>query len=257
MLDGAVTLTSCSYMIQAFIHGRKVRYQMALVDTANNGLLFRLKLMHDQEKLKKAAEANANAASPRMLPSPAASSSSSNSTPLGGHGTAASNNAPSTIPATPQVLAPQNDPNDHPGPHLITHVNYHYVWDQKSQSSGLRAALDRIDRSQATLNLPLLFKHFPRTFARVINTSLSPSDEHEPDIQDDECELYWPGQLITGEGLGWVCLLGMSMVKEFGRDYGYEGISGVVPRTSGDVDLGYVEPRWIKPEPPREAREHR
>ena len=53
MLDGAVTLTSCSYMIQAFIHGRKVRYQMALVDTANNGLLFRLKLMHDQEKLKK------------------------------------------------------------------------------------------------------------------------------------------------------------------------------------------------------------
>ncbi|RPD63839.1 hypothetical protein L227DRAFT_584342 [Lentinus tigrinus ALCF2SS1-6] len=230
-------------LLQAFIYGRKLRYQMKEVDQANDRMIWRLRLLNEQEKKKKAAEANANAASPRMLPSPAASSSSSNSTPLGGHGTASPNNAPSTAPAQPQSAATSSDI---PPPHITHPVNYGFVWENKSQSGGLRAALDRIDRSQATFSLPVLFKHFPRTFARVVNTSLSPQDEHEPDFQDDECELFWPGQVITGEGLGWVCLMGMSMVKEFGRDYGYEGIHGVVQRMSGEADLGYIEPRLVE-----------
>ncbi|KAI0695968.1 hypothetical protein C8T65DRAFT_698552 [Cerioporus squamosus] len=236
-------------MMQAFIHGRKLHYRLPAIDYENEKLLNRLRLEHQQELRKQAAVAQAAEASPRMLPSPAASStSSSNSTPLGGHGTAAAaNNVPSNPPAQPQLitLAPNSVP-----PHITHRVNWPFVCENKAQSGGLRVASDRIGTSQLTLNLPVLFKHFPRTFARMINTSLSPQDEHEPDFQDDECELYWPGQVITGEGLGWVCLMGMSMVKEFGRDYGYEGLNGVVQRTSGDADLGYTEPRFV-PNPDR------
>ncbi|TFK92056.1 hypothetical protein K466DRAFT_595582 [Polyporus arcularius HHB13444] len=235
------------HLMYAFIHGRKLRYKMGSVDRLNDEKIQRLHIEWSQAKAKKAAQAQAQAAepSPRMLPSPAASStSSSNSTPLGGHGTAAAaNSALFATPAQPP-LSLRPVPNDIKHP-----VNWAYVWENKAQTSGLRVAMDRIGNSQTTLNLPVLFKHFPRTFARMINTSLSPQDEHEPDFQDDECELYWPGQVITGEGLGWVCLMGMSMVKEFGRDYGYEGLNGVVQRASGDPDLGYNEPRLVKDPP--------
>jgi hypothetical protein len=30
--------------------------------------------------------------------------------------------------------------------------------------------------------------------------------------------------------LGWVCLVGKAMIKEFGRDIGYVGYDGVVPK---------------------------
>ena len=48
--------------------------------------------------------------------------------------------------------------------------------------------------------------------------------------EDDDGELFWPGQCVTGEGLGWVCLMGRSMVREFGREFGYEGEKGVVEK---------------------------
>lgn len=233
----SVALTHSSQLLHAFIHGRKVRHRMTSVDQLNDSKLSRLKLQWEMDQKKLEAKAASNP--PAMLPSPASSSTanSSHSTPLGEH--ASSSVAPPTLPSSSsrdQITLP---------PGMVTHpVNAQYVWENKSQSGGLRAALDRIHSSQQTLSLPILSRHFPRTFARVINTTLSPSDEHEPDFQDDECELYWPGQVITGDGLGWVCLVGMSMIKELGQEYGYQGVDGVIPRRPGDANLGYAEPRF-------------
>lgn len=61
-----------------------------------------------------------------------------------------------------------------------------------------------------------------------MGSSLAAHEEHEPDIEDEEGELLWPTQSVTGEGLGWVCLMGKAMVKELGRDIGYVGLDGVV-----------------------------
>ena len=94
----------------------------------------------------------------------------------------------------------------------------------------LEKARDTAIEAQKLLSLPVLARHFPHTFARVTQTSLGAHEEYEPDLDDDACELFWPGQLVTGAGLGWVCLLGMAMVREFGKEYGYRGIDGVVPK---------------------------
>jgi hypothetical protein len=75
-----------------------------------------------------------------------------------------------------------------------------------------------------------LSDHFPNTFKRIVHSSLSYNQEYEPDIEDEEGELFWPGAPSTGEGLGWVCLVGKAMIKEFGRDIGYVGYDGVVPK---------------------------
>jgi len=65
-------------------------------------------------------------------------------------------------------------------------------------------------------------------------STLTPQDEHEPDMEDDEGELLWPGQCVTGEGIGWVCLMGRAMVKEFGKEFGYRGIDGIIPKPDTD-----------------------
>jgi len=72
--------------------------------------------------------------------------------------------------------------------------------------------------------------YFPITFARIIHSSLKYSEEAEPDIEDEEGELFWPTSAETGQGLGWVCLVGKAMIKEFGKDFGYLGYEGVVPK---------------------------
>lgn len=64
----------------------------------------------------------------------------------------------------------------------------------------------------------------------MVYSALGPQEEHEPDIEDEEGELFWPGQSSTGEGLGWVCLMGKAMIKEFGKAYTYKGLDGVVPK---------------------------
>ncbi|KAF9565530.1 hypothetical protein CPC08DRAFT_759449 [Agrocybe pediades] len=84
--------------------------------------------------------------------------------------------------------------------------------------------------AQATLNLPLLRRCFPHTWARMMYSTLLPTEEHEPDFEDEEGELYWPDQCLTGDGIGWVCLMGKAMINEFGKAYGYKGLDGVVPK---------------------------
>ncbi|EPQ57359.1 hypothetical protein GLOTRDRAFT_74095 [Gloeophyllum trabeum ATCC 11539] len=96
------------------------------------------------------------------------------------------------------------------------------------QAEQLHRAIKNVESYQSKLSLPILAKHFPITFARVIQTTLQQHEEYEPDFEDDEGELFWPGQCINGEGIGWVCLLGRSMIKEFGKDIGYQGYRGFV-----------------------------
>lgn len=97
-------------------------------------------------------------------------------------------------------------------------------------------AAGAFEKSQRYLTLPVLAKFYPRTFARVMYTSFGSTDELEPDFEDEEGELFWPGQAMAGEGLGWVCLMGKSMISEFSKRYGYLGIEGVLPpQTDGEL----------------------
>ena len=77
-------------------------------------------------------------------------------------------------------------------------------------------------------------EHFPRTFGRMIYSSLNAGEECEPDLDDDEGELYWPGQCVTGQGIGWVCLLGKAMINEYGKEIGYRGLDGIIPKPHRD-----------------------
>ncbi|KZT27966.1 hypothetical protein NEOLEDRAFT_1161206 [Neolentinus lepideus HHB14362 ss-1] len=119
---------------------------------------------------------------------------------------------------------------------FIPDTTYAYITHVKSQAAHLDESIRHAEAAQTKLNLPVLAKHFPTTFARVIQTSLQPHEEYEPDFDDDEGELYWPGNGVTGEGLGWVCLLGRAMIREFGKDYGYKGYHGIVRRKDWQKD---------------------
>ena len=67
----------------------------------------------------------------------------------------------------------------------------------------------------------------------MMYSNLQATEEYEPDMEDGEGELFWPGHaggMGGGEGLGWVCLMGRSMIREFGAEIGYVGLAGVVPK---------------------------
>lgn len=98
----------------------------------------------------------------------------------------------------------------------------------KEQSTAIIAASYCMDQAQRYLSLPIMARHYPTTFARMMGSSLAAHEEQEPDIEDEEGELLWPTQAVTGEGLGWVCLMGKAMIKELGKDVGYVGLAGVV-----------------------------
>ncbi|KAI0675057.1 hypothetical protein C8Q78DRAFT_518222 [Trametes maxima] len=241
-------------MVDAYIHGRKLRYQAVAIDRENTVKYNRLVIQWKADRERAAAAAQPSPPppppqpnpTPNMLPSPASSSSagSSNSTPLGGHGMLNNNHA-ADLDLQPGVVNALTGQERPPPPSVQIPVNTQFILDRRSQCSGLLAASHQAQSAQQTLNIPVMARHYPRTFARMIYSSLSPQDEHEPDFQDDDGELFWPTQAVTGEGLGWVCLMGMAMVKEFGKEYGYQGVHGVVPRLAGEDMLGYPEPQFI------------
>ena len=199
-------------------------------------------------------------ATPQMLPSPAsiAPANSANSTPItnSAGGTPNTNSSSTTLVASQASNPPRSAQSVQAAlpPHLVAHVpntsdgrapsanmiaaaakatasfGPTFTFTLKEQSNGIVSAGYCMDHSQKYLTLPILARHYPTTFARVIGTSLSVHEEHEPDIEDEEGELFWPSTCLTGEGLGWVCLVGKAMVKEIGRDFGYIGLAGVVPK---------------------------
>lgn len=252
---------SRSWMIEAFIHGRKFTYAAKThLDQEMN------KLLHHCTSLVSAAMAaadeNPSAASgqlmsgsqptPVMLPSPAsiAPAQSANSTPTnrdgtpnttpGGSSSHASGRA-QPAPSLPPNMVPNNTS---PSPaalaaaaNVTVAIGPTLVQELRDQSGGIAAASWCMDHSQRTLSLPTLARHFPTTFARMVHSSLLAHEEHEPDIEDEEGELFWPGQCVTGEGLGWVCLMGKAMIKELGKEIGYRGLDGVVPKPKPDEQV--------------------
>ncbi|KAH9940480.1 uncharacterized protein BXZ73DRAFT_88711 [Epithele typhae] len=219
-------------MIHGFILSRKVYYAVKGTDAMNDR-----KLGVIREK-KKALELARNAQQTNMLPSPASSSttSSSHSTPLGGH-----NAAPHRPPPPPPPPHPTAENSD-----IRVDVTEMFLLQNRSLSGSVRMVGGRFADAEDTLSLSTLCRHFPRTFARVVHSNLSAQDEYQPDFQDQECELHWPVQSLTGGGLGWACHMGMSMVKEYGKDFGYQSVANPVPWLAGEESLGHAEPRWEK-----------
>ncbi|KAF8070566.1 hypothetical protein FPV67DRAFT_1028063 [Lyophyllum atratum] len=261
MTDAEKAFIGLIYLIEGFIHVRKLTYMANThFEKEVTKLYDELKMEVDKAatKAEQTAELNLgllapkSQATPPMLPSPAsiAPANSANSTP-----TTRDSGTPNPLTSAPAASTTQRPPH-HPGQTLIrdkmlperykdapipahimdamlssmSDVSVQFVQNLKEQTSGTTAASYCMINSQGLLNLTTLVRFFPTTFARLIYTSLSPTEEHEPDFEDEEGELYWPGQSITGEGLGWVCLLGKAMIKEFGKAYGYRGLDGVVPK---------------------------
>ncbi|KAE9394430.1 hypothetical protein BT96DRAFT_923556 [Gymnopus androsaceus JB14] len=88
--------------------------------------------------------------------------------------------------------------------------------------------LESMNKVASHLNFSSMARQFPRTFARMVHSTLNSSEEHEVDFEDDDGELFWPGQSITGEGLGWLCYMGKAMIREFGEQFQYNGLEGVI-----------------------------
>lgn len=208
-------------MVEGFVYGTSVRDTVWEVDQSNLRALESLRERYENEIKAKAAKANENPmATPPMLPSPASITSSTTSTPTTKH-------EEEPKPAPPRSAAPKTEvvvP-----PHITFQLNYGQVKHRRFHSEMIYGVQWATARSQEYLSLPVLMKHFPRTFTRVMHSTFSARDEHEPDIEDEEGELFWPGQALAG-GLAWACALGKAMVKEFGKEFGYRGVEGVVPK---------------------------
>lgn len=221
-----------SYMLDGFINGARIRDQAREIDIDNGRRLVKLEALlekkqrEERERLLAASAPNgANSlATPPMLPSPASMTSSASSTPAGKR----ADEAPT--PANKEAERPPAP--DIPDKNVFVEMNWFQMRSRKSLTESVIVGWEDMKKSQEYLSLPILAKHYPHTFSRVIHTTLSASEEHEPDIEDEEGELYWPGQLLVG-GIGWVCALGKAMIKEFGKEFGYRGIESVVRKDEG------------------------
>ncbi|KAF9474548.1 hypothetical protein BDN70DRAFT_898873 [Pholiota conissans] len=244
------------YMIEAFIQGRKIVYAI------RGHLSNEVNELHNSMSKKVATAATTaiegdpvsaasfgipNGKAPPMLPSP----SSANSTPVNREdGTPNNSNSanrqaggPSRqityTGSVPFNLVPEyltksltpipNHVMDAMGAVTET-INPTLVSSLKELTLDFQGTTWCLNSSQDTLNLPTLRRCFPKTWARMMFTTLTSTEEHEPDFEDEEGELFWPDQAVTGEGLGWVCLMGKAMIMEFGKPYGYKSLDGVVPK---------------------------
>ncbi|KAI0093202.1 hypothetical protein BDY19DRAFT_414503 [Irpex rosettiformis] len=227
-------LSGLIWMIEGFIHGRQKLYAI-----------------HRDEMEREAAKKEAEAATPPMLPSPASitTSNSANSTPTGrpsaapvaAKNLAESSSSSLSSSSNPQLQGEHKKLPDPPPPsHINVPVNWNFIAPRKYQSSALVAAAWCMSQAQNTITLPMMAKQFPRTFQRMVHSTFSALDEHEPDIEDDDGELFWPGQVVTGTGIGWVCTMAKAMIKEFGDEFGYRGIDGIIPKPDSEGAEGDV-----------------
>lgn len=215
-------------MIEAFIYQRRVRYAvMSHVGPEVFKLCKTLPNPKDLEKVRSGSN-NGQQQTPGMLPSPAGTASA-NGTPNNPDGgtpnpTNAENDSTSSsqlpVPNLPPVV---NVPLTAPVPQPL-------IWDIKDVVEAQNRAALAMNGAHQHLTLSAVREHFPRTFGRMVYSTLTASDEHEPDMEDDDGELFWPGQCVTGDGLGWLCNMGRAMVKEFGNEFGYKGMDGIIPK---------------------------
>ncbi|KXN85320.1 hypothetical protein AN958_11420 [Leucoagaricus sp. SymC.cos] len=283
--EGEKAFIGLIYMIEAFIDGRKMFYTVRQeLDPALDRISEQAKAKIEtaiqeveQNGVNPGLHTGKSQGTPPMLPSPAsiAPTNSANSTPTNRDGstpnTAARPPAPSQNPP-PQQPRPTGPPKPNPAffpllprrvrdspappppPYLeaaskVTEpIDANMICHLKDLTSTFRSTALAMAEAQQTLNLATLARHFPTTFARMVNSTLSPSEEHEPDFEDEEGELFWPGQLVTGEGLGWVCLMGKAMILEFGKAYGYKGLEGAVPKPNDAPKLSHHSQRLPHPQ---------
>lgn len=192
---------------------------------------------------------NAQSATPVMLPSPASitTANSANSTPTGRsvdtpNAGSSSGNAPSVALDTliPPRMVRQINVGKHISPEAAVAVSKitipvepTVVQDITDVSQQLMQAQNAFNAAQP-LTLSTMARHFPKTFGRLVSSTLTAQEEHEPVFGDDESELFWPPQAPLGEGIGWLCLLGKAMTREFGEAYGYQGEKGLVQKPDQD-----------------------
>jgi hypothetical protein len=266
-----------SYMIEGFIHARKFNYASKIARSDTTALWTNTKglvLAAAREEGLRAAPnllSTGSHLTPQGLPSPANSvpTSSAHSTPTNivdralDHGNA--------LPSTSARPPPQGSPSGYAQPlpfppefikdseftrdgrdggvklteqmataasKVTIPVTSHFVNTAQSVSQGIEAAQYCLEHSQQMLTLPKMAQYFPRTFARMVHSNLGADEEYQPDMEDEEGELFWPGQCTTGEGLGWVCLMGKAMIHEMGQDYGYIGLKGVIPKPRAEAQSG-------------------
>lgn len=159
-----------------------------------------------------------------MLPSPESlAGSSASSTPVSRPAESPAQK-PKPAEAEPTIQLQQRNDKE-----LYTSVSPYYIYSRSNLGKAYYHAISDIMKAEKYLNLPTVAKHFPRTFTRMINSSLGYQDTHEPDMEDDDGELMWPNQTLNGEGLAWVCTMGRALVKEYGKKFGYVGYEGIVP----------------------------
>ncbi|KAL1703197.1 hypothetical protein EV121DRAFT_208403 [Schizophyllum commune] len=254
-------------MLRAYIKSRGVVYRnkksankkpplKARVDSMfshmQGVMMERAKVASEQAHQAAKGVAATKPGTPQMLPSPAsiAESKSANSTPTG-HDTATPNPAApvpapepaSTVPTVP-TLESGVPLSLLPNPHVATlevpaaramceariRIAPSEMADWKAQTDDIMDIAHSMQKAESLLNLPILMRNFPRTFTRAMQTCLLPTDEWEVDFDDNEGELFWPTSCATGEGLGWVVLIGRGMMSEFAPKYGYMGLEGCVPK---------------------------
>lgn len=253
-------------MLESYVHTRKLIYLSRRIEPDLDSVVqqaasdIAVAIVNSE---KAAADPNSGLlgvkpdTAPQMLPSPAsiAPANSANSTPTNRDGSTPSSHserspsAPANIkpgPPIPSRLLPSQYTQSRPTPipvyvtaaaNTVTiPIGPQLIGGLKELTSTLKTSAYAATSSQQQLTLPVMARCFPKTFSRMIHSSLSVTEEYEPDMDDEECELLWPGSGINGEGLGWLCLMGQAMIKEFGKAYGYIGLDGVVRKPQLDED---------------------
>jgi hypothetical protein len=195
----------------------------------------------------------AQGATPPMLPSPASitTSNSANSTPTGrstGTPNAAGPSAPpsSSIPLGSQIPRRMAESlirkgrDKHISPEAASAISKITIPIEPSMVQDMLDVVQQFSQTRScfgnaqTLTMHTMSRHFPKTYSRIVSSLLNAQEEHEPVFGDDESELFWPPPPATAEGLGWVCLMGRAMTREFGEAYGYKGEDGLIEKPKPD-----------------------
>lgn len=197
------------------------------------------------------APVKTNGKAPPMLPSPASTSS----TPVTHDGS-----TPNTDASAPraQASAPQpsarphqyrgsvpveqlpamyrENPGSIPAPVLermeavMEPLTANVIGELKKTVDDYLASAKAMEAAYLHCNLPAMRRCFPKTWARMVYSTLGTNDETEVDMDDDEGELCWPEQTMNGSGIAWVCFMGKAMVTEYGARFGYKSLAGVIPK---------------------------
>ena len=229
-------------MIEAFVYQRIVRFKLSPhLETRTREYLRELerkKTIHAAAEQSKAATSARLTPPEKSLPSPDTDAASANSTPANpGNGTPShvGNNRSEDVKRPSSRMPPAHLPETESSPESTIPATESYIDLTKRLIVSQAVASQEMRYSEKTLSLAIMREHFPHTFGRMVCSTLSSEEEYEPEMEDGEGELFWPSQCVTGQGIAWVCLMGRAMVREFGKDIGYAGFAGIIPKPSGGV----------------------